>query len=122
VYGGAEQVAAAAFVDPGWEEASLSGAATYVTMLADRLRAAGLQADGRSVQGPVAKSIDAVAEELDTDLIVMSTHALTGPARAVLGSVADEVVRTSSRPVLLVRRPGGALDAGVPAESSRASE
>ncbi|MBV9135079.1 MAG: universal stress protein [Chloroflexi bacterium] len=34
----------------------------------------------------------------------MSTHALTGPARAVLGSTADAVVRSAPCPVLLVRR------------------
>jgi nucleotide-binding universal stress UspA family protein len=34
----------------------------------------------------------------------MSTHALTGPARTILGSVADAVVRTSPCPVLLVKR------------------
>jgi hypothetical protein len=38
------------------------------------------------------------------DLIVMSTRALTGPARALLGSVADAVVRTSHCPVLLLHR------------------
>ena len=62
------------------------------------------------VEGAVAPSIHAVAEETDADMVVMSTHALTGLARAVLGSVADAVVRTSQRPVLLVRRSGGALD------------
>jgi hypothetical protein len=34
----------------------------------------------------------------------MSTHALTGPARTLLGSVADAVVRTADRPVLLIRQ------------------
>jgi hypothetical protein len=43
-------------------------------------------------------------------VVVMSTHALTGAARTVLGSVADGVVRTSQRPVLLVRRPSGQTD------------
>ena len=38
------------------------------------------------------------------DLIVMSTEALTGAARAVLGSVADAVVRAARCPVLLLRR------------------
>jgi len=40
----------------------------------------------------VAESIIKTADEVDDDLIVMSTHALTGPARALLGSVADAVV------------------------------
>lgn len=34
----------------------------------------------------------------------MSTHALTGVARTVLGSVADALVRTAGHPVLLVRQ------------------
>lgn len=37
------------------------------------------------------------------DLIVMTTHGRTGPARWVLGSVAEAVVRRSSVPVLLMR-------------------
>jgi nucleotide-binding universal stress UspA family protein len=36
------------------------------------------------------------------DLVVMATHGRTGIPRAVLGSVAGEVVRTGSTPVLLV--------------------
>jgi hypothetical protein len=34
----------------------------------------------------------------------MSTEALTGAARAILGSVADAVVRAARCPVLLLRR------------------
>jgi hypothetical protein len=68
----------------------------------------------------------------------MSTHALTGPARVILGSVADAVVRASRRPVFLVRQdapvptpgrprrrrrpgptsPGGPVAAGCPGERS----
>jgi hypothetical protein len=44
------------------------------------------------------------ADELNADLIVRSTHGRSGPIRAVLGSVADEVVRTSKRPVMLLPR------------------
>jgi nucleotide-binding universal stress UspA family protein len=118
MYGGALDYAPAVFYDPAWEEASLNSASAYVTELAERLRKGGLAADGRAVQGPVAMSIEQAAADLDVDVIVMSTHALTGPVRAVLGSVADEVVRNSERPVLLVRRPGGALDSDVTAEAA----
>ncbi len=44
-----------------------------------------------------------VAEEIKADLIVMSTHGRRGVARALLGSVAEMVVRTSPVPVLTVR-------------------
>jgi hypothetical protein len=54
--------------------------------------------------GGVAESIHRVADEVDADLVVMSTHALTGAARVFLGSMADTVVRTAARPVLVVHR------------------
>lgn len=44
-----------------------------------------------------------VAEELHCDLIVMATHGRRGLARALLGSVAEMVVRTAPVPVLTVR-------------------
>jgi hypothetical protein len=59
------------------------------------------------IKQPVTSVADAImrsADEVGADLIVMSTHALTGPARALLGSVADMVVRNARRPVLLPRR------------------
>ena len=72
------------FIDPAWEDDSAHRSAAYVKALSERLRAAGLQADGRSARGQVAATIESVADELDSDLIVMSTHALTGtgPSRA----------------------------------------
>ncbi|MGI4814279.1 MAG: universal stress protein [Janthinobacterium lividum] len=42
------------------------------------------------------------AEEFNADLIVMGTHGRRGWRRLVLGSVAEQVLRISSRPVLLV--------------------
>ena len=103
-------VGAVGYFDPVWEEEALHSAETYVAGLAARLRKTGLHVETRALRGDIASTIHAVSDETDTDLVVMSTHALTGPARAVLGSVADAVVRTSHRPVLLVRRPGGILD------------
>jgi nucleotide-binding universal stress UspA family protein len=103
-------VGAVGYFDPVWEKEALRSAETYVAGLAERLRKTGLHVETRALRGEIASTIHAVSDETDTDLVVMSTHALTGPARAVLGSVADAVVRTSHRPVLLVRRPGGTLD------------
>ena len=65
--------------------------------------------------GSPAAEIVRFANEEGVDLIVMSTHALTGPRRALLGSVADAVVRTAGLPVLLIRQNGNdtpASDAG----------
>jgi nucleotide-binding universal stress UspA family protein len=122
MYSTEASVGALAYLDPAWEEEALQSAQTYVAGLAERLRTAGLHVETRAVRGDVAPSIHAVADETDTDLVVMSTHALTGPARTVLGSVADAVVRTSHRPVLLVRRPGGTRDEHLDASRTPAGE
>jgi nucleotide-binding universal stress UspA family protein len=94
-----------AYYDPAWDEEALAGAETYVAALVKRLQTAGLVAAGEArMAADVAGTIRAVAEQETADLIVMSTHALTGPARALLGSVADVVVRTAHCPVLLIHR------------------
>jgi len=101
------------YFDPAWDDEALESAKRYVTGMADRLRHAGVQAEGMAIVGEprqpstsVAEAIMRSADEVGADLIVMSTHALTGPARALLGSVADAVVRGARHPLLLPRRGG----------------
>ena len=53
--------------------------------------------------GDPREVIHATAEKLGVDLIVMGTHGRRGLARLVLGSVAEDVSRRSTCPVLLVR-------------------
>lgn len=53
--------------------------------------------------GPIAETILDYASGIEADLIAMSTHGRNGLARMVIGSVADEIVRRSHLPVLLVR-------------------
>jgi nucleotide-binding universal stress UspA family protein len=96
-------------VDPLWDEEALASARGYVETLAGRLRQAGVSAQGLVRQGPISQEIADAADEVGADVIVMSTHALTGPARTLLGSIADEVVRTAHQPVLLVRQGTDAL-------------
>lgn len=48
------------------------------------------------------QEINAVAAEVHADLVVIGTHGRRGVARAVLGSVAEHLVRTSPVPVLTV--------------------
>jgi nucleotide-binding universal stress UspA family protein len=57
------------------------------------------------LHGPVAESLSTYARNEAIDLVVMTTHARGGVSRAVLGSVADGLMRHSLIPVLLVR-PG----------------
>ena len=58
-------------------------------------------------QGIPWEEIHAVAEEVGADMIVIGTHGRKGLAHALLGSVAEKVVRTASRPVLTIHGPRG---------------
>lgn len=53
--------------------------------------------------GDPASEIIKLEEELGVDLVVMATHGRTGEKREKLGSVAERVVRESTRPVLTIR-------------------
>lgn len=95
----------AAFYDSAWDDDALLAAKTYVDAVAARLHGLGLSVDAEARVAPaVTDEIVAAADTGSVDLIVMNTHALTGPARALLGSVADAVMRTAGCPVLLVKQ------------------
>lgn len=64
-----------------------------------------LQPDCVTRIGLPAEEIVRYAHEHDIDLIVMGTHGREGVMRAVLGSVAETVVRRASCPVLTVHHP-----------------
>jgi nucleotide-binding universal stress UspA family protein len=52
----------------------------------------------------IATTLVELARREHFDLIVMATHARTGLSRALLGSVAEQVLRHAHCPVLTVRR------------------
>lgn len=58
--------------------------------------------------GPPAASIVAMIDKMKPLMVVVGTHRRTGVARMVLGSVAEEIIRRSSAPVLTLpaRRDG----------------
>ncbi|MBN2466349.1 universal stress protein [candidate division WOR-3 bacterium] len=58
--------------------------------------------------GQAAEAIVRLAEQEAADLIVIATHGRTGWRRLAFGSVAEKVVRTATRPVLVVPSPGQA--------------
>ena len=60
-----------------------------------------------SHRGDEAEEIVNYAKQRGIDLIVLGTHGRTGFSRALLGSVAERVVRTAPCPVLTVPRATG---------------
>lgn len=59
--------------------------------------------DADVAAGPPAETIVRLAHERGVDLIVMGTHGRTGLSHALLGSVAEKVVRLAPCPVLTVK-------------------
>lgn len=58
-------------------------------------------------QGITWEEVHRVAEEIDADLIVIGTHGRRGLSRALLGSVAEKIIRTATRPVLTIHAAPG---------------
>jgi nucleotide-binding universal stress UspA family protein len=80
-----------------WSDKGLAAAKAQ----AERLGA--VRVTVQAVIGTPFTDIIRVAREEKADLIVMGTHGRTGLAHALLGSVAEKVVRKAPCPVLTVR-------------------
>jgi nucleotide-binding universal stress UspA family protein len=101
-----EPIAFDGFVDAPWSAMTESMQDRYVIDKAAQLGTACESTVGHALlHGDVAKEICKRAREVDAEVIVMSTHGRTGLDRTFNGSVADEVIRASSVPVLLLRQP-----------------
>ena len=75
----------------------------YLDQAAQNLRSTGATVHTRVEIGSAAEEIIRVADEIDANLIAMSTHGRSGITRWALGSISDRVVHVASQPVLLVR-------------------
>lgn len=71
--------------------------------IADQLEEAGLTSWAVVAEGEPAAEVLRQARTLEADLIAMATHGRTGLERAIVGSVAEGVLRGADRAVLLQR-------------------
>ncbi len=86
--------------------AELSTAAqTHLDILQDRYKDRGPAVTTMLRDGIPWEEINAVAAEIGADLIVIGTHGRRGLARALLGSVAENIIRTATTPVLVIHGP-----------------
>jgi nucleotide-binding universal stress UspA family protein len=74
-----------------------------------------VRVEHRIAEGEAPTEILRVAESVKCDLIVMGTHGRTGLGRLLSGSVAEEVTRRASCPVLAVKSPVKGIAAMTPA-------
>jgi nucleotide-binding universal stress UspA family protein len=79
----------------------------YLKDVAARLAAQGVTAVPVALAGRAAAALPAYAEAAGAGLIALTTHGRTGVRRALLGSIAEEMLRQAPCPVL-VRRTSGA--------------
>lgn len=94
---------AVATVGNGVVEEVLAAAGDRVASLVEQYRrAAECLLDGVVRVGPAPNVIIDAVTEFGADMIVMPTHARSGVRRALVGSVADRVLRVATVPVLIV--------------------
>lgn len=75
---------------------------TQLADLACEYASKGIELDTRLELGSPADTICTVAKKDRVDMIVMATHGRTGLSHAILGSVAEHVLRAAPCPVLTV--------------------
>ncbi|MEW6230846.1 MAG: universal stress protein [Chloroflexota bacterium] len=86
--------------------ANVAEAEAYLDETAQRLRREGIQAETHvhsKEEDNVARGIAEHLEELGPDLIVISAHGSGGLRDTLIGSIAQQVLQRSTRPILLVR-------------------
>jgi len=78
-------------------------AKAYLDSIAGRLREKGLEVEVHLLEGQPAERIIQFVQDQDVDLIVISTHGLSGLSRWNVSSVAQKVIFQAYRPVMIVR-------------------
>ena len=99
-----------------------AGAASALGRFLEALRPRGRPLEGAVRVGDPSREIAAEAEAWGADLVVLGTHGRTGAARVLLGSVAEDALRSTPCSVLVI--PAGAVAserASLPAIEARAA-
>ncbi len=84
-------------------QADQDEAYSYLNRIISGLAEKGVTCEPVVLSGMAGEAIISYAEENDIGLIAIATHGRTGLSRAIIGSVADHVLRHSRVPVFLLR-------------------
>ncbi len=79
----------------------------YLARTAESLQKRNVNFKTIVASGNAADEILKAADEINADLIAMSTHGRSGLRRLAFGSITDKVLHGSRIPVLMVRAPEG---------------
>jgi nucleotide-binding universal stress UspA family protein len=82
----------------------------YLEKAGETLRSQGAIVNTRVSSGNATEEILKAADEINADIIAMSTHGRSGLRRLAFGSIADKVLRGAGIPVLMVRAPEGTVN------------
>jgi len=77
----------------------------YLNTVGEGIKSKKINVNIRVGIGNAAEEIIKAADEMNVDLIAMSTHGRHGISRWAFGSVTDRVLRGGHKPVLVVRAP-----------------
>lgn len=91
---------------PAYVQESKAAAEMTIHNVLDPKWAKGGKVIHKVVEGSPITEIISYARQHDIDLIVLTTHGRTGLSHALMGSVAENIVRTAPCPVLTVRPEG----------------
>ncbi len=98
------------YIDPGVlakvVEGEKTSAKVYLDKIVKDLGEKGISAKSVVLNGEPAQTVLDYAEKNGAELIVMSSHGRSGPARWAMGSVAERVTQHAKLPVLVVAAPG----------------
>lgn len=84
------------------EEVAATDANQYLESVAKRLGGRGMKARWEVIRGDPAQNIAKLSQETPDNMIALASHSRSGISRWVTGSVAEELLRTSGDPVLII--------------------
>ena len=89
--------------EPGLWEQLKEAAQKQMARLCEIYRDAGVELEGRVIEGVPFVEIIRETEREKADLIVMGSHGRTGVRHLLMGSVAEKVSRKAACPVLVIK-------------------
>lgn len=87
-------------------EERLKKAQAQLKTLTDQLSAEGFECGSRVVHGTLLDCFVQESDDVNASLIVMSSHGRSGARKVWLGSIAESILKKTSRPVLVVPARG----------------